>query len=499
MKPLDKLTIPDDSKNQELLKWLAACEETDVGNARRMWLRFRDRVHWSQELKEWLAWDGCRWVIGDEVAIQRLAKITALGIYNEIPFMPGKDETEDRVRHWRRTQDKRNIDDMIDLLKSEEGINVNARDLDSNPWLLNCLNGTLNLDTGRLLPHDPAQLLTKIAATSYDPAGHCPFWESLLSEWFLGREELIEYTQKFMGYSIVGEVSEHAVLYMHGTGQNGKSVFLNCLLSLLGDYGYKASSDLLVRKGDSHPQKVAQLFGKRLVVLMELDEGASINETLIKELSGGDVLNARFMYKGSFNFYPTHQLVVGTNHLPVLKGGDKATRRRVKIVPWEYTVPDDRVNDQIPAILQSEWPGILTWLVKGVELWKDQRLVAPRQVKTIVEEYLEEEDIIGNFIADCCEVVGVGNGEYPIADLYQAYAQWAAARGDRGDELFKQTDFARRLYQVEGVAPRRTNKTRFANGIVLLHSPLISTQLFVKPPGVANSPPLPGELAGGKN
>ena len=280
---------------------------------------------------------------------------------------------------------------------------MTPQELDTNSWLLNCLNGTLDLLTGELLPHQRDNLITKVAPVEYDPVAKCPVWDRFLSRIMGEDEDLIGFLQQMVGYSLTGDVSEQILFIGYGEGANGKSTFLNTLLGLLGDYAMKATSDLLMRH-QGHPTEKADLFGKRFVATIETEDGRRLSEVFVKEATGGDPIRARRLHENFWQFNPTHTLFLATNHRPIIRGTDHAIWRRIRLIPFNVTIPDAKMDKHLIGKLRAEWPGILNWAVRGGLLWQAKGLKTPDRVEAATGIYRREMDVLADFFEDRCEL-----------------------------------------------------------------------------------------------
>jgi putative DNA primase/helicase len=289
--------------------------------------------------------------IGDEENAERAAKLKSLRAL---------------LKHCEKWEGTRELEDCAKSMRSERGVPIRPAQLDTDPFLLNVLNGTIDLRTGRLRDHRREDLITKIAPVEFHPDTQCPLWQSCLDRWMDGNMDLIGYLQRVFGYWMTGDVSEHALWIFHGCGANGKTTALLTLLDLLGDYAIQAVSDLLLqKKSESHPTERADLFGCRLAASIETDEGRRLSEALAKQLSGGDKIRARKLYKDFFQFDATHKIVLGVNHKPRVTGTDHGIWRRIKLVPWSVVIPEEEKDRHMAEKLKGEMPGIL--IVPGGE------------------------------------------------------------------------------------------------------------------------------------
>lgn len=238
---------------------------------------------------------------------------------------------------------------------------------------------------------------------------------------------MIDFLQRSVGYSLTGDVGEQVLFFLHGSGANGKSTFINAIFDTLGgDYAVQSAPDLLVQKsGERHPTEVADLQGKRLVASIEVEDGRRMAEGLVKQLTGGDLLKARHMREDFFQFKPTHKLYLVANHKPAVRGTDYAIWRRIRMIPFEVQIPDGERDARLPEKLRAEAPGILAWAVRGCLAWQRTGLAAPVEVTAATEAYRLESDSLGAFLAEC--TVRVADARTKAKTLYDAYAKWAAA------------------------------------------------------------------------
>ena len=310
--------------------------------------------------------------------------------------------------------------------------------LDCDPFVLNVLNGTVDLRTGRLHPHRRENLLTKLAPVSYSPLATCLLWLKFLDRIMDGNQELITYLQRVVGYGLTGDVSEQCLWFFHGTGANGKSTFLTTLLAILGDYGMQSVSDLLmVKNHESHPTERADLLGKRFVATIETEEGNRVAEALMKQMTGGDKIRARKMRQDLFEFEPTHKIVLAANHKPTVRGTDLAAWRRIKLIPFTVTIPEAEKDKSLPERLKTELSGILAWAVRGCLDWMREGLAEPDKVRQATTDYQSEQDSVQGFIDECCVIHP--DRRVKASDLLEKFHSWS------GDRLMTRPAFGQRL------------------------------------------------------
>lgn len=438
--------------------------KTDVGNAQRLVATHGHVMRWVSRWKCWLVWDGRRWARDESGEVERRAKEVIRDMMREATELTG-DDRKILITHAIRSEQANRLRAMIDLARSEPGVSISHAALDQQPMRLTVRNGTLDLTTGALCPHDPAHLMTKMADIDYDPAAECPTWHATLSVIFGGDAAIIGYMQRAVGYSLTGDTSEQCMHLCHGTGANGKSTIFDVLGHLVGEYGQQADfTTFLERRHDSGPRNdVARLAGARLVRSSEVGDQKRLNEGLIKSLTGGDTITARFLFSEDFEFKPQFKLWLAANHKPVIRGTDYAIWRRMRLIPFDVTISDAQRDDGLPAKLRAELPGILAWAVEGCQLWLAEGLRPPESVLAATAEYRSESDIIATFIEECCEV----DRAYEVAggSLYTAYMRWSK---DNGEYVMNNTRFGRDLAD-RGYVSVHTRAGKMRRGLRLAH------------------------------
>lgn len=457
---------PEDAQAPDVAAALAAVPAktlaTDGGNAERFAREHAADLRYCHAWHKWLVWDERRWSEDATGEVDRRAKATSRAMLADAATIADDDKRKAAVKWAMVTDSRGKREAMIALATSEPGIPIVPGDLDRDPWLLNVGNGVVDLRTGRLRSHDRADLLTKLAAVEYAPTATRPQWERFIAD-VLPDLEVRRFVQKAVGYSLTGSVREQVMFFLYGTGANGKSVFLSTVLALLGDYGMQAVPDILVAHGaDRHPTELADLCGRRLVATVEVEEGRRLAESLVKLLTGGDRIRARRMYEDAWSFEPTHKLWLAANHRPAVRGQDYAIWRRIRLVPFTVTIPEDRRDPDLTDKLASELPGILAWAVEGCLAWQREGLRAPEGVKVATESYRTEQDTVGRFIEEACLVapgIRVRSG-----DLYRRFKGWCEEAGERP---CTQTAFGLRLGD-RGLVSKHTNRGAIWFGIGLV-------------------------------
>lgn len=391
---------------------------TDLKNARRLVTCHGDNIRYHAGRKQWLIWDGVRWQPDNTGAVMRLAKETVDAMHQEALAM--HDE-----KFARSIQSAHKMKMMVEVACTEPGIPVTADDLDSDLYLLNCANGTLDLCTGELRPHRREDLLTRLSAVAFDPEATCPTFERFVERIMDGNDDLITYLQRCLGYSLTGDVTEKAMFILVGGGDNGKTTLIEAVRHVMGDYaGQIPIESLLKKQSDGIPNDIAQLKGLRFVSASEAEAGHSLAESKLKMMTGMGTLQARFLYGEHFTFVPTFKIFMDTNHRPQVHGRDNAIWNRLRIIPFNVSIPPEEKDKHLIDKLKAEGPGILTWLVRGCLEWQQNRgLVEPDAVNSAVAAYREEMDKVKQFIGDCCEQ-GAGF-QVTTQDLYEEYLLWS--------------------------------------------------------------------------
>lgn len=396
----------------------------DSGNAAYFVEHFGHRVRYVATWRKWIVWTGKAWRI-DEGAAMRLAIQAmearlgaALTMYADAvkalaAVEAAKSEADDAKKavakahafvQWaRRSQDARRIQAVLTLAKCAEQISIEHTALDADAYLLNAQNGTIDLRTGALRPHDPGDLITKSVPVEYDPTATAPTWLAFLDKSLGGDVDLITFVRRFTGYLLTGDVQEHCMGFLFGGGGNGKSTYTRTTIAMLGDYAAPAPRSLLFRsRSERHPTELASLVGLRFAVCSEVEEGQHLDEAKLKDLTGGDPISARRMNEDFWSFDPTHKLVLNGNYKPRVSGTDEGIWRRIRLVPWTVQIRAEERDHHLPDKLRAELPGILAWSVAGCLEWQGHGLGEPVAVTKATEDYRAESDPLGEFFALRC-------------------------------------------------------------------------------------------------
>lgn len=438
---------------------------TDLGDALRFLHLEGENVRYVHAWNKWLVWDDMRWRVDDTDEVEIKAICVVKHLLNQAAACEDPDQRKPLARHARACESlsKR----RAFLVSAQPYCAVTPDQLDQKPWLLNTLSGTVDLRTGTMRPHDQADMLTKLAPVTYEPDATCPAWLAFQASICGGDQALITFKQKAFGYGLTGDVSEQVFFMHYGTGSNGKSTELNLIRDVMGpDYSQHTGTEtLLVKRGGGVPNDIAKLKGARFVTAIEAEAGRHMAEALVKQLTGGDTLTARFLYGEFFEFKPTHKIYLAANHKPEIRGTDHAMWRRIRLVPYLVTIPDDEQDKQLPDKLLAEAPGILAWMVQGCLDWQAHGLKPPQAVVEATESYRNEMDALGEFIADRCVLFPGAQGS--CKELYDAYSEWAGENGEK--DVISKKMFTLRLLERGGIQRQRVgpSRTRGYQGIGL--------------------------------
>jgi P4 family phage/plasmid primase-like protien len=427
---------------------------TDTGNAERMVAQHGETLRYCHTWGAWLVWDGRRWQRDATSEVMRLAKATVRSMKREFdeeaarrkrdPLLQQRDDYLAGLGDFARkceSADKRRA--MVSMAAVEQRVSIEADQLDGDSWLLNVANGTLDLRTGELRPHARGDLLTRVVPVEHDPGAECPRWLRFLSEIFVGDEDLIGFIQRAVGYSLTGETGEQVFFLCYGTGANGKSRFFEILELLAGEYAMVADFDTFA-SADAAPgaprPDLVRLRGARVVTAAEPDRRIQLSESRLKLVTGEDVVVARSLHEREQAFRPVLKLWLMANHKPSVAESNHGFWRRVKLVPFRHTVPEEQRDPELKQKLRAELPGILRWALDGCRAWQRERLGQPAAIAAAVQEYREEMDQVGRFLADCCFLHE--NARVRSKDIYDSYKRWCA---DGGEHSFAQKKFSPQL------------------------------------------------------
>jgi putative DNA primase/helicase len=436
---------------------------SDTTNAERLIRDNKNEIRYNAFWKKWLVWNGKYWELDEgDVLIHTKGLETIRRLY--LSAM----DTQDLYRRIEIEKFATQSESMsrrkacVEAASKSRDIQIGCDGMDRDEFLLSVENGTVNLATGEFREHRPEDFITKIARVEYDPEADCPAWKQFLREIMDYNGELISFLQKAAGWGVTGNTSEQVMFILFGSGANGKSTFLNTIMKILGDYATSTPTETFMKqKSDKITNDIARLRGTRFVSTTEAEQGERLSEHLIKQITGQDVMTARFLYGEFFSFVPTFKIFMATNHKPVIKGSDHGIWRRIVLIPFTTTIPKERQDIELESKLLAEAPGILNWLIEGAMKWRAERLCPPAVITDATDEYRAEMDIIGNFIKECC-LQGEGLS-IRIRELFKTYQEWCDGNNEHA---VSERIFGLKLKEI-GFKQIRTSEARFWQGLSL--------------------------------
>lgn len=437
---------------------------TDDGNALRLVDTYGHILRYCPQRGSWLSWDGHRWAWDEAGTARELARAVARDLPTD-----GKDQDA----HRRRSLSGQALGHMVRLAQSDRRIVVHLRDLDHRPYELNTPGGVIDLRSGTLRAPDPAALHTRSTGVAPNLDTEPQQWLRFLAETFAGDPTLTTYVQRLLGVSLIGVVLEQMLPFAYGAGANGKTTLLGATQRIigLGEQGYSISAPadlLLATTHNDHPASIAQLSGARLVVTSEIEDGQRFAEARIKQLTGRDPINARFMRQDPFTFLPTHTIWMLANHQPVVRAGGPAFWRRIKLLPFLHTVPPERRDGGLEdRLVEQEGPAILGWLIRGAADYLAHGLAEPDSVRVATDAYAHDQDTVARFVEDTCQT-GEPTAQHMavrVTELRQAYETWCRTEGETPVSARALTQA---LVSRFGVTRDRTADSRYYRGIRLV-------------------------------
>ena len=404
---------------------------TDITNRDYFLKAFGSKIRYCLMWNKFLIWNGTCWEIDKKGKVEEDCVDFVHHMYRGLRVITDLQLQKDFEKHLIKSESFRRIQALVGLLKMSKDIKASDDELDTDNYLFNVNGITLNLKNGKGFPPEPTNLITKRSKFIYDKDAKCPTWDMFLLQIFNKDTDLIRFVQKAMGYSLSGDVREQCLFILWGTGANGKSTFLNVLQELFGDYACTTGTETFMKKTSEQSNDLARLKGIRLVTTTEVEQGKALSESLIKQITGGDEITARFLYGEYFSFKPTFKIFMATNHKPKIRGADNGIWRRIKMIPFTVTIPAEQRDKTLTEKLIAENSGILNWLIQGYALWRKEGLNEPEAIRDANEEYRMDMDAVGTFVNDCFDLDASMRWRLPNQMLYQTYIKWCNANNER--------------------------------------------------------------------
>lgn len=449
----------------------------DSGNAIRMCNQYGKIIRHCQAWGKWYIWDGQRWKEDVTNMIYYFSKKVSKSIYNEAAMCRNSQDSLELSKWAHESSNNARINATVESCKNEHdfGIPITFDVLDNDPYLFNMQNCTFDLRTYEKLPHDQLNLITKISPVSYNPEATCPNWLKFLDRIFKNQKEkaeIISFLKRACGYSLTGNTKEQAMFFLYGSGANGKSTFIDVIQYIMGDYSVATESNTFTTaRGDSIRNDIARLVGMRFVSASENSTESLLDEALVKKLTGCEKISARFLHQEYFDFYPEFKIWWAFNHQPYVRDNTNSIWRRILLIPFEEIIPESEQDKTLSQKLQDESSGIFNWMLDGLKEYDKIGLAAPNTIKAATKEYREDQDILHDFINECCETKKEDDDlskdiSISASDLYNNYSSWYRMNGGSQKDIISSTKFGRLLIEL-GFTRTRNSKGKLYHGIKL--------------------------------
>lgn len=427
--------------------WIVNYHCTDSGNAQLFAHLYGNRLRFDHSRNRWLLWKDNYWSTDTDGEVSRLTEKLARARHALALKIEDSDLRGAQAKWALKSEEAPKRAATERLSRSLSPITDEGKNWDSNAWLLGTQNGVFDLKTCTHRPGEQSDRITKRIAVAYDPIATCPRWEQFVEE-ITQDDDLSVFMQRFLGMCLTGDIREQYLFVFYGTGDNGKNVLLDTVCGIMGEYAKSAPPDLLTyRAFDPHPTEIADLCGARLVIASETEENKMLRVALVKNLTGDATLKGRYMRQDYFEFPRTHKLVLVTNNRPVVRENSHAIWRRIRLLPFNVTIPPEKQDKELLTRLHDEWPGILNWLIAGCTAWQQNGLGMPNAVSDATASYREEQDLLANFIADYCHYDEAGFAA--DNDLYDEYTRWAQETHEKYP--LHRNVFFQRIKMLQGV------------------------------------------------
>jgi len=428
---------------------------TDIGNAERLVAAHGDELIYCAQLGGWLVYDGVRWIKDHTDQAIGLAQTTVRKIKEEIANITDPEKISQLGKFATKSEHASRVKALLEMAKPM--LAVRQDQFDADPLVINCLNGTFDLRSREFRPHSPKDMLTKVTGAEYNPGAKAPIFLSALDQYFDGNEGMIAFLQKAFGYSLTGDTREQCFFVPFGDGANGKTTLIETVAFASGEYAQAASSATFSAQRKSSPigDDLAALKGARLVSASELTSGDWWDESRLKLLTGQDSVSCRKLYGEPFTFTPKCKFWISTNRLPNFDGSNDALTRRMRVIPFDITIPAQKQDKELLDKLKGEAAGVLHWMIEGALRWLEEGLESPKEVREATEKYRREQDSLEQFLEEECVLQDAGR--IKTKDLKEAYERWCTENG------FK----ALPKREISGYLEKRGITTKKTNGVYM--------------------------------
>lgn len=451
----ERRAIQAESKAPDLMSLRSGF--SDMTNALALKNLHGDSMRFDHESRSWHLWDLKRWAVDRKGEADMKAKNTILNFYKEASEVIDDKERQAIIKWALASESERRLRAMLNLAKSE--LSILAEDLDKDLYLFNVQNGTLDLRDGEALlrEHRKQDFITKLAPVEYRPEAEAPRWELFMREVFEDKQELIDYVQRLLGYSMLGGNPERVFIFLYGLGRNGKSTLLSVVDEILGDYARHAEVETFMTKRPGTIRgDIIRLRGARFVTSTETSENQKLAENIVKQLVGGtDHFTGRALYQNEIEFIPQFTPFIATNKKPQISS-DPAVWDRIKLIPFKYQVPPEKIDLQLMEKLLAEKNGIFSWIVQGCLDYQLNSLSEPSEVTEATQEYKEESNTLADFLSE--NFIKNEQAFVKLKEIHRQYQRWAEENNERP---MSNKALSRRL-EEEGFS-----KERMAEGMII--------------------------------
>lgn len=434
---------------------------SDLNRAQMMVSQNRQTIRYNHVMRSWYIWNKKIWKQDKNGQIFQIAKQTINSLYRYI--LPNIDPDKKRkfMGQLLKAESQHGLKTMIESAENEPGMPIETSSFDAYPDFLNVHNGTIDLATGELLNHKREMYLTKMISFDYDKNATCPNWMNFIETTFQSDKEVIEFIQRFFGYSLTGRTSEQVFLIFYGHGSNGKGVLLDTVSNVMEIFATTTTPETIMKKRNERASTndLADLWGARFVTTSETDSYQELDEGRIKRITGQDKIKCRFLYQEWFEYLPEYSLVLMTNHEPVIKSHDHSIWRRVLKINFNHKMDEAKKNLKLREELMEEKEGILKWMIDGAVKWYDDGLKIPESVRQSTTEYKRELDVIGDFI-EMCLVTGA-DVKITNTELYKCYEWWC---GKTINKVFAPNTFSKSILE-RGFNNKKIKNIKFKVGL----------------------------------
>jgi putative DNA primase/helicase len=441
-------------------KYISSLNDIDIGE--QFGKKFADSVSYLCENKSWLAYVNGQWSQDHEAKFHEHYKKLLKVLKIELDQLSGLTEKQRKMAtaQLNRLYSNARFNATLKVASRLSCIRVHHEELDSDQYLLNFKNGTLNLKTKRLQNHNRQDKITKMVPFNYSPKADAPTFKEFLKKIFIDDPEKLDFVQRAMGYSITGDTLEQVIFLPYGLGANGKTTLFETCKKSLGEYAMHSPSDTFLYSNTTRIRNdLARLSSARLVTAAETGMGKKLDESIIKQLTGGDEIVARYLWQEFSTYRPTFKIFVISNHLPEITGIDHGILRRLCPIPFDVVIQQDKIDKDLPRKLEAELAGIMNWMIEGCYAWQERGLDPPKCIKEAIKNYQEEMDQIQQFLDDM--IIKDLTSKVRVKDLHLKYLDWTDnnCHEPKGKKIFG------KLIREKGYQQSKSGSTRYWNEI----------------------------------